>query len=133
MQIINKSGLTILLPEDGYELVSKKTGIHSDKIYLSKLDSADNYIEKMKEDYVSGLNDLKIKKDIEVNLLLETIDSLITLLEPIFMSIPFAINEGPNPIDKLVEFYITIIERGLRNINDVPLLLRELVAEKINK
>ena len=79
MQIINKGGLTILLPEDGYELVSKKTGIHSDKIYLSKLDSADNYIEKMKEDYVSGLNDLKIKKDIEVNLLLETIDSLITL------------------------------------------------------
>jgi hypothetical protein len=133
MQIINKSGLTILLPEDGYELVSKKTGIHSDKIYLSKLDSADNYIEKMKEDYVSGLNDLKIKKDIEVNLLLETIDSLITLLEPIFMSIPFAINEGSNPIDKLVEFYITIIERGLRDINDVPLLLRELVAEKINK
>lgn len=133
MQIINKGKLTILMPENGYELISKKTGIHSEKIYLSKFDSADNYIEVMKDDYISGLEDLKEQKDMEIDLLLETIDSLITLLEPIFMSIPFAINEGPNPIDKLVEFYITIIERGLRDINSVPLLLRELVAEKINK
>ena len=133
MQIIKKGKLTILIPENGYELISKKTGIHSEKIYLSKFDSADNYIEVMKDDYISGLEDLKEQKDMEIDLLLETIDSLITLLEPIFMSIPFAINEGPNPIDKLVEFYITIIERGLRDIDSVPLLLRELVAEKINK
>ena len=44
MKIINKNGLSILLPENGYELVSKLTGAHSEKVYLSKLDSMDNYI-----------------------------------------------------------------------------------------
>jgi hypothetical protein len=133
MQIIKKGELTILIPENGYELISKKTGIHSEKIYLSKFDSADNYIEVMKNDYMSGLEDLKEQKDAEINLLLETIDSLIMLLEPIFMAIPFAINEGPNPIEKLVDFYIAIIKRGIRNTDEIPLLLKDLVIEKLNK
>lgn len=133
MQIIKKGKLTILIPENGYELISKKTGIHSEKIYLSKFDSADNYIEVMKDDYMSGLKALKEQKDMEINLLLETIDSLITLLEPIFMAIPFTINEGPNPIEKLVDFYIVVIKRGMRNIDEIPLLLKDLVVEKLNK
>ena len=32
MQIINKGKLRILVPNNGYELVSKKTGVHSDKV-----------------------------------------------------------------------------------------------------
>lgn len=133
MQIINKGKLRILMPDNGYELVSKKTGVHSDKIYLSKSDSADNYIETMKDNYVSGLDELKKQKDMEVNLLLETIDSLILLLEPIFMSMPFVINEGPNPIERLVDFYIVIIERGMRAIDEIPFVLKDLVLEKLNK
>ena len=133
MQVIKKGKLTILMPENGYELISKKTGIHSDKIYLSKFDSADNYIEVMKDDYISGLKELKEQKDMEINLLLETVDSLIMLLEPIFMAMPFAINEGPNPIEKLVDFYIAMIKRGMKNIDEIPLSLKDLVIEKLNK
>lgn len=133
MQIINKGKLRILVPNNGYELVSKKTGVHSDKVYLSKSDDADNYIEIMKDDYMSGIDELKEQKDIEVNLLLDTIDSLILLLEPIFMAMPFAINEGSNPIEKLVDFYIIIIERGMRTIEEIPLMLKDLVLEKLNK
>lgn len=133
MQIINKGKLRILMPNNGYELVSKKTGVHSDKVYLSKSDSADNYIEIMKDDYMSGIDELKKQKNIEVDLLLDTIDSLILLLEPIFMAMPFAINEGPNPIEKLVDFYIVIIERGMRTIEEIPLMLKDLVLKKLNK
>ncbi len=133
MQVIKKGKLTILMPENGYELISKKTGIRSDKIYLSKFDSADNYIEVMKDDYISGLKELKEQKDMEINLLLETVDSLIMLLEPIFMAMPFAINEGPNPIEKLVDFYIAMIKRGMKNIDEIPLSLKDLVIEKLNK
>lgn len=133
MQIINKGKLRILMPNNGYELVSKKTGIHSDKVYLSKSDSADNYIEIMKDDYISGIDELKKQKNIEVDLLLDTIDSLILLLEPIFMAMPFEINEGLNPIERLVDFYIVIIERGMRTIEEIPLMLKDLVLEKLNK
>ena len=133
MKIINKNGLSILLPENGYELVSKLTGAHSEKVYLSKLDSMDNYIEVMKEGFVAGLNDLKEQKDIEIALLIETIDSLIMLLEPILMSIPFTIRDNSNnPIEKLIDFYIEIIKRGFKDIEDVPMLLKDLIQDKYN-
>ena len=92
MQIIQKGKLNILIPENGYELVSKKTGVHSDKIYLAQSDSKDNYIEVMKKDYISGLSELKQQNDMEFLLLMDTIDGLISLLEPVLMSLPFTID-----------------------------------------
>ena len=130
MQIINKNGLSILLPENGYELVSKITGAHSNKIYLSKLDSPDNYIEVMKSDYISGLNELKEQKDLEIILIIETIDALFTLLEPVLMSIPFTVNDGYTPIDKIIDFYIEVIKRGLKNIDNVPESLKALIIDR---
>lgn len=134
MKIIKKGDLTILFPEDGYELISKNTGIRSDKVYMSKLDSADNYVEVMKQGYIAGLKDLRDKSDMEMLLLMETIDSLIMLLEPVLMSLPFNVKEtSNNPIEKIAVFYTEMVKRGLKDLEDVPLLLKELVSANLNK
>lgn len=134
MQIIKKGNLRILLPENGYELVSKSTGIHSDRIYLSRLDSEDNYIEVMKEGYITGLDNLKEQFDGDLFLIMETIDSLIMLLEPVLMSMPFSIDEtSNNPIEKIVVFYTEMIKRGFKDLDDVPLSLKELVSANLGK
>lgn len=134
MKIIKKGDLTILFPEDGYELISKNTGIRSDKVYMSKLDSADNYVEVMKQGYIAGLKDLRNKSDMEMLLLMETIDSLIMLLEPVLMSLPFSVKEtSNNPIEKIAVFYTEMVKRGLKDLEDVPLLLKELVSANLNK
>ena len=133
MQIINKGDLKILIPTDGYELVSKKTGIVSDKIWLAKSDSADNYIEVMKENYVSGLSELKEKGDIDLLLMMETLDSLIMLLEPVLVSMPFTLSEtSNNPIEKIAVFYAEMIKRGFKDLKDIPLSLQDLVSESLN-
>lgn len=134
MKIIKKGDLTILFPEDGYELISKNTGIRSDKVYMSKLDSADNYVEVMKQGYIAGLKDLRNKSDMDMLLLMETIDSLIMLLEPVLMSLPFSVKEtSNNPIEKIAVFYTEMVKRGLKDLEDVPLLLKELVSANLNK
>lgn len=134
MKIIKKGDLTILFPEDGYELISKNTGIRSDKVYMSKLDSADNYVEVMKQGYIAGLKDLRNKSDMEILLLMETIDSLIMLLEPVLVSLPFSVKEtSNNPIEKIAVFYTEMVKRGLKDLEDVPLLLKELVSANLNK
>lgn len=134
MKTIKKGNLTILFPEDGYELISKNTGIRSDKVYMSKLDSADNYVEVMKQGYIAGLKDLRNKSDMEMLLLMETIDSLIMLLEPVLMSLPFSVKEtSNNPIEKIAVFYTEMVKRGLKDLEDVPLSLKELVSANLNK
>ena len=134
MKIIKKGDLTILFPEDGYELISKNTGIRSDKVYMSKLDSADNYVEVMKQGYIAGLKDLRNKSDMDMLLLMETIDSLIMLLEPVLMSLPFNVKEtSNNPIEKIAVFYTEMVKRGLKDLEDVPLSLKELVSANLNK
>lgn len=134
MQIINKGDLRILLPENGYELINKKNGIHSDKVLLAKSDSMDNYIEVMKKDYVSGLSELKQKNDMEILLLMDTIDSLIMLLEPVLMSLPFMVDDSSNnPIGKIISFYAEMVRRNYKDLDEIPMSFRDLVKESLNK
>lgn len=129
MRIVNKGTLRILFPENGYELVNKMTGSHSEKVYLGINDSVDNYIELMKDNYYSNINELKNELDDENILLMNTLDSLIVLLEPVIAAMPMTLSEEQNssPIDFIVKFYNRMIERGLKNINEVPNSFKELV------
>jgi hypothetical protein len=134
MQIINKGSLKILIPENGYELINKNTNIHSDKVYLGKTDSMDNYIEVMKDDFIDSIETLKEQNDIDIKFIIETIDGLIALLEPILMAIPLTIGESNiNPLDRIINFYVEIINRGLKNGDDVPSMLKEFVHNSLNK
>ncbi len=134
MKIVNKGVLRILYPENGYELINKTTGASSDKIYLGALDSMDNYIEIIKDDYCNSINDLKNDIDAENILLMNTLDSLITLLEPVIMAMPMTLDgyeeENKSPIDIIILFYIKMIEKGLKDINDVPNAFKTLITNK---
>jgi hypothetical protein len=132
MKIVNKGVLRILYPENGYELINKTTGANSDKIYLGALDSMDNYIEVMKEDYYNNINDLKNELDDENILLMNTLDSLIVLLEPVITAMPMTLNEEEkvSPIDIIVKFYVRMIERGLKDIDEVPSSFKSLIENK---
>lgn len=134
MQIIKKGQLNILMPENGYELINKNTGIHSEKVYLAISDSMDNYIEVMKKDYISGLSELKQKNDMDFLLLMDTIDGLISLLEPVLMSLPFTIDDSSNnPIGKIISFYAELVRRNYKDLDEVPVSFRDLVIESLNK
>ncbi len=130
MRIVNKNNLRILFPENGYELINKNTGVHSDKVYLALQDSMDNYIEVAKDDYLAGVNGLKEEVNEENIFLIRTIDSLLSLLEPVIAAMPMMINNESSPIDVIVDFYVKIIEKGIKDINDIPETFRALIADK---
>lgn len=134
MKIVNKGVLRILYPENGYELINKTTGASSDKIYLGALDSMDNYIEVMKEDYYNSIDELKNELSNDDILLMNTLDSLIMLLEPVITAMPMTLEEGDkkqlSPIDIIILFYSKMIEKGLKDIDDVPNSFRALVQNK---
>lgn len=133
MQIINNGILRILIPETGFELVNKKTGAHSEKVYLGKLDTIDNYTEVMKDDFIESMADLKDKCDEDILLIMETIDSLLFLLEPVFVSMPYTLDsEEFNPFEKIINFYAKMIQKGYKDIDDVPASFKEGVLHTLN-
>ena len=64
---------------------------------------------------------------------METIDGLFLLLEPIISSIPIALSEdGNTPMDKIIIFYVEMIKKNLKTIDDVPSTLKNRVQDIIN-
>ena len=133
MKIVNKGALRILFPENGHELVNINSGIHSDKVYLGKLDTIDNYIEVMKDGFIESIADLKDKCDEDILLIMETIDSLLFLLEPVLVSMPYTLNsEEFNPFEKIINFYAKMIQKGYKDIDDVPASFKEGILHALN-
>ena len=63
MKIIEKNGLRILTPNAGYRVVNKeKTQVYDSVVYLSKLDSIDNYITMTNEAAEQLIKDLETKE-----------------------------------------------------------------------
>lgn len=143
MQVIESSLFTILVPDKGYKLVNKNTGKCSQKVYLGKLDSVDNYTEVIDEkyinmDYVVELNDMKLdakekKNNDEGNLdmLLLSINKLYTMFEPFLAMMPMTLSdEGiENVDDPLINVYSSIVKRGLMKLDEIPAKYREQVRE----
>lgn len=133
MKIVNKGALRILFPENGHELVNITSGIHSDKVYLGISDSMDNYIEVMKDGFIESIADLKDKCDEDILLIMETIDSLLFLLEPVLVSMPYTLNsEEFNPFEKIINFYAKMIQKGYKDIDDIPASFKEGVLHALN-
>jgi hypothetical protein len=144
MQIIESGLFTILVPDKGYKLVNKTNGMCSKKVYLGKLDSPENYGEVVDEKYVNmdfvvELNDLKedYKKTCEQNeldtdLLLMVIDSMYNMFEPLMGMMPMALSETKEKQqDIFVEFYVQIVKRGLKSIEEIPERFREEVGNRL--
>ena len=126
MQIIENSLFRILIPDKGYKLVNKNTGKYYKKIILGKNDSIDNYGEVIDEKYINP--EFIEQNELTIDLLLYTIDELYTSVEPLLAMVPMTI-ETENKVSKLVNFYVLMIKRDLKTIEEVP----ERFREEVNK
>ena len=126
MQIIENSLFTILIPDKGYKLVNKNTGKYYKKVILGKNDSIDNYTEEIDEKYINP--EFIEQNELTIDLLLYTIDELYTSIEPLLTMIPMTI-ETENKVSKLVNFYVLMLKRDLKTIEEIP----ERFREEVNK
>lgn len=116
MQIINDGKIRILVPDKGYILVHKSTGIESCKFYLGKFDTPDNYTEIADPDFV--------KEDDSMNIMMKTVDELISVLNPVIASMPLTLEASDEDVPQFIKtiamFYEELINRGLKLKKDVP-------------
>lgn len=143
MQKIETNLFTMLVPDKGYKIVNKSTGKYYQKLYLGKNDSIDNYGEVVDEkyinmDYVVELDELKESMSIineqnntMIDLLLLTIDELYVSIEPFLAAMPMTMNLNDIPEDssRFIALYALMINRNLKNINDIPERFKEDVKK----
>ena len=142
MQVIDSGLFTVLVPDKGYKLVNKTTGKYYKKVYLGKMDSADNYGEVIDEkyvnmDYVVELDEVKTtvnknqeQNEMNLDLLLLSIDRIYTMFEPMLTAIPMSMSMKED-IDPMINIYIAIVQRGLRDVEEIPERYREQVRGMI--
>lgn len=136
MQIIESTFFTTIIPDKGYKIVNKNNGKFYKKVLLGPNDSVDNYGEVVDEkyinmDYVTELDKLKStieENELTIDLLLYSIDEMYTSVEPLLAMVPMTI-ETENKVSKLVNFYVLMIKRDLKTIEEVP----ERFREEVNK
>lgn len=128
MQIIENSLFTILIPDKGYKLVNKNTGKYYKKIILGKNDSIDNYGEVIDEKYINP--EFIEQNELTIDLLLYTIDELYTSVEPLLAMVPMTI-ETENKVSRLVNFYVLMIKKELKTIDEIPERFKEEVRKLI--
>jgi hypothetical protein len=138
MQIIKSTFFTTIIPDKGYKIVNKNNGKFYKKVLLGPNDSVDNYGEVVDEkyinmDYVIELNKLKStieENELTIDLLLYSIDEIYTSVEPLLDMVPMTI-ETENKVSKLVNFYVLMIKRDLKTIEEIPERFREEVSKLI--
>lgn len=126
MQKIENNLFIILLPDKGYKLVNKNTGKYYKKVILGKNDSSDNYTEEIDEKYINP--EFIEQNELTIDLLLYSIDEIYTSVEPLLAMVPMTI-ETENKVSKLVNFYVLMIKRDLKTIDEIP----ERFREEVNK
>ena len=138
MQIIESSFFTTIIPDKGYKIVNKNNGKFYKKVLLGPNDSVDNYGEVVDEkyismDYVVELDKLKLtieENELTIDLLLYSIDEMYTSVEPLLAMVPMTI-ETENKVSKLVNFYVLMIKRDLKTIEEITERFKEEVRKLI--
>jgi hypothetical protein len=144
MQIIESGLFTVLVPDKGYKLVNKTNGMCSKKVYLGKLDSPDNYGEVVDDKYVNmdfvvELDNMKEgskQKDVDIDALLMVVDSMYNMFEPLLAMVPMKMSlenemeENPQDI-VFINFYVCMVKRGLKTLDEIPERFKESVRSKI--
>lgn len=136
MQIIKSTFFTTIIPDKGYKIVNKNNGKFYKKVLLGPNDSIDNYGEVVDEKYINieyvveidKLKSIIEQNELTIDLLLYSIDEIYTSVEPLLAMVPMII-DGDNKISKLVNFYVLMIKRDLKTIEEIP----ERFREEVNK
>ena len=144
MQIIDSGLFTILLPDKGYKLINKTNGLCSKKVYLGVMDSPDNYGEIVDDKYVNmeyvvELNDMKenfeksnSQNEMDINTVMMAVDGMFNMFEPMLAMMPAVMSEDNRQQYKpFIDFYVCIVKRGLKTIDDIPDRFKEDVRSRI--
>ena len=144
MQIIDSGLFTILLPDKGYKLINKTNGLCSKKVYLGVMDSPDNYGEIVDDKYVNmeyvvELNDMKenIEKsnsqnENDINTIMMVVDGMFNMFEPMLAMMPAVMSVDNNQqYQPFIDFYVCIVKKGLKSIDDIPDRFKEDVRSRI--
>ena len=67
-------------------------------------------------------------EEILVNMMANT-----EMFELLLGMMPVQINTNSKGVNPMVEVYVTLIIKGVKELNDVPLVLREKVAERLKQ
>ena len=101
---------------------------------------ASNYSKLVEEDYriktdesrtkIFKLEDEQVQQNNEilVNMLANT-----EMFEMILGMMPVEINLNSNGVNPIIEIYATLIIKGVKSIDDIPLVLREQVIERLKQ
>lgn len=144
MVIINKEHFTILIADEGKKIMRKNNADYYEKVYLAKNDTIGNYVEVEDPDRISDIEELNIKveeqavinatQDIVIDTSLLAVDEMFTLVESLISETStFTFRKGG---DKMVDFYVVMIQRGLKTIDQIPERYREevrAILEKLEK
>ena len=138
MQIIKSTFFTTIIPDKGYKIVNKNNGKFYKKVLLGPNDSIDNYGEVVDEKYINIEYVVEIDKlkstieqnELTIDLLLYSIDEIYTSVEPLLAMVPMTI-ETENKVSKLVNFYVLMIKRDLKTIEEIPERFKEEVRKLI--
>ena len=89
------------------------------------------------EDKVSTLEEetknLKIEQEMQNEEILVNMMANTEMFELLLGMMPVQINTNSKGVNPMVEVYVTLIIKGVKELNDVPLVLREKVAERLKQ
>ena len=139
MKLIERNGLRILISDFGYLIHNKENDIYAEKIYLG-INSNINDFEEVADSNVDEKLITKITEIDKENLIqnelidisLLATDEMFMMLEPLLEAVQ--INE--RGMSKMIDMYVTMITRGLKTIDEVPLRYREevrLILDQLEK
>ena len=139
MKYTEKNDLRILISDFGYLIHNKNSDTYSKKVYLGKNASLDDFEEVRDEDVKDFLLNKINELDEENIMQYEIMDATMLVLDGVFNCIesisPSAItisadNEEPNQI---VNFYAIMVQRGLKDLDDIPDKYKEQIIKILNK
>lgn len=152
MKVVEKNGIIALYAEGTNKLTNKERSFYTNYIYLGSGDSVDNY-EEVERDIWKNFVKVKDPDVIELQNRTDDIDEALIANDEVINSIMLAVDEIYNiavdlvllsedenatKITKatssaLVNFYVLMVNRNLKDVEDIPEKYREEVRALINK
>ena len=139
MKLVERNGLRILISDFGYLLHDKENDICAEKLYLGINSNINDFEEvansNIDEKLITKITEIDKENLIQnelIDISLLATDEMFMMLEPLLEAVQ--INE--RGMSKMIDMYVTMITRGLKTIDEVPLRYREevrLILDQLEK
>lgn len=132
---LSKPNMRILEAKEGFKIFSSDSSKYLNKVYLSRYDSIDNYGvvyvndngKTIQTSEITKIKNEQIETQEMLDILFTAADEIFSMIDALMGSV-MLLNEdsGLTPMGR---FYAAMVERGLKNKEDVPVKYRKEVEE----